>query len=44
MQAAEAILPADERLYCPYAACSALMIRGPNFGMLGVTSCPHCKG
>ena len=43
-QAAEAGLLAEERLYCPYAPCSALMVKGPNFGKPGKTACPHCQG
>lgn len=42
--AAEAALPADQRLYCPYATCSALMVKGTQFGKKGETACPHCKG
>ena len=43
-QAAEAGLPAEERLYCPYPPCSALMLKGRSFGKPGVTRCPHCEG
>ena len=43
-QAAEAGLPAEERLYCPYPPCSTLMVKGPNFGKPGKTACPHCQG
>lgn len=42
--AAEAALPADQKLYCPYPACSALMVKGHKFGEKGITACPHCKG
>lgn len=41
--AAEASLPAEERIYCPYAECSALLVMGPDFGISGDSACPHCN-
>lgn len=41
--AAEASLPAEEKIYCPYAECSALLVMGPDFGRAGDSACPHCN-